>query len=72
MRCAAIADMLTTTGFAVTVAASGTEALGLLDREMRFDLLLADYTMPGHRVTGLELAQHHPCARRRKACRSCS
>ena len=52
---ATIADMLTTSGFAVTVAASGAEALGLLDREMRFDLLLADYAMPG--MTGLELAR---------------
>jgi CheY-like chemotaxis protein len=52
---ATIADMLTTNGFVVNVAASGAEALGLLDREMRFDLLLIDYMMPG--MTGLELAR---------------
>ena len=52
---ATIADMLATNGFVVTVAASGAETLGLLDREMRFDLLLIDYMMPG--MTGLELAR---------------
>lgn len=52
---ATIADILTTYGFTVTVAAGGEEALSLLDRDMRFDLLLADYTMPG--MTGVELAQ---------------
>ncbi|HTI79057.1 MAG TPA: PAS-domain containing protein [Acetobacteraceae bacterium] len=51
---ATIADILTTYGFTVTVAAGGEEALSLLDRDMRFDLLLADYTMPG--MTGVELA----------------
>lgn len=51
---ATIADILTTYGFTVTVAADGEEALGLLDRDMRFDLLLADFAMPG--MTGVELA----------------
>lgn len=51
---ATIADILTNYGFVVTVAAGGEEALNLLGRDMHFDLLLADYTMPG--MTGLELA----------------
>jgi PAS domain S-box-containing protein len=49
------ADMLADLGFAVTEAASAEEALRLIDRGQRFDLLVTDHLMPG--MTGTDLAR---------------
>jgi PAS domain S-box-containing protein len=48
------ADMLQDLGYAVTEASSAEEALALLDKGQRFDLLLTDHLMPG--ITGTQLA----------------
>ena len=49
------ADMLEDLGFAVVEAASGEEALRLIDGGQHFDLLISDDLMPG--MTGTELAR---------------
>jgi CheY-like chemotaxis protein len=50
--------MLRKCGFEVTIAASGDEALALMDSEASFDVLVTDYAMPGLNGLGLiELAQ---------------
>lgn len=55
------ADMLAELGYAVQDAESAEEALRLVDRGLRFDLLVTDHLMPG--MTGTELA-HELRARR--------
>jgi len=50
-----LAALLQRRGYAVTVAASGAEALALIVRQA-FDLLLLDLIMPG--LSGLEVARH--------------
>jgi len=50
----ATADMLTELGFDVIEAASGAEALAMLDRYPDIDLLVTDHLMP--EMTGTELA----------------
>jgi len=56
------ADMLTDSGFIVVEAASGAEALKILQQELHFDFLVTDYMMP--KMTGVEVAsafrQKHP------------
>jgi two-component system cell cycle sensor histidine kinase/response regulator CckA len=56
------ARMLHEDGFEVTEAASAAEALALLRRGVRFDVVLSDVLMPG--MSGLDLArqlrQEHP------------
>ena len=47
------ADMLTDLGYGVIEAASGEEALLLLERELQFDMLVTDHLMPG--ITGADL-----------------
>jgi signal transduction histidine kinase/CheY-like chemotaxis protein len=58
------ADMLTDSGFIVVEAASGAEALKILEQELHFDFLVTDYMMP--KMTGLEVAgafrQKHPAS----------
>jgi len=49
------ADMLSELGYAVIEAASGEEAMRLVDRGERFDLLVTDHLMPG--ITGTDLAR---------------
>ena len=51
---AGVCDLLATSGYSVQQAASGTEALSVLERD-RFDLLLTDVAMRG--MTGPELAK---------------
>jgi PAS domain S-box-containing protein len=51
---ASTADMLNELGFAVLEAASGEEALELLDQGLRPDLLVTDHLMPG--INGTDLA----------------
>ena len=46
-------EMLTALGFAVTAAADGAGALRILESDAGFDLLLADYAMPG--IDGIAL-----------------
>ena len=48
-----MAESLRSLGYEVIDAAEGTEALAALDRR-RFDLLLADFAMPG--MNGAEVA----------------
>ncbi len=48
-------EVLENAGFEVAVAASGTEALGIVEESPPFDLLLTDVVMPG--LSGLELAR---------------
>jgi len=56
--------MLTDSGFIVVEAASGAEALKILEQELHFDFLVTDYMMP--KMTGLEVAgafrQKHPAS----------
>ncbi len=52
---ALLAEGLADEGFEVTLARSGDEAAGLVDRPDLFDLLLTDANMPG-RLGGLGLA----------------
>jgi PAS domain S-box-containing protein len=47
--------MLEDLGHTVLEASSGREALDLLDREKRIDVVITDHAMPG--MTGIELAQ---------------
>jgi len=58
------ADMLTDSGFIVVEAASGAEALKILQQELHFDFLVTDYMMP--KMNGVELAgafrQKHPAS----------
>ena len=49
------AIMLTDMGYRVVEAASGRDALAIIDSERPLDLLVTDYLMPG--MTGAELAQ---------------
>ena len=49
------ADMLHDLGYRVVEAASGEEALRLLNKGERFDLLVTDHLMPG--LTGIDLAR---------------
>jgi PAS domain S-box-containing protein len=49
------ADMLTDLGYAVTEASSGEEAMRLIARGDRFDLLVTDHLMPG--MNGTDLAR---------------
>lgn len=55
------ADMLGELGYAVIEAASGEEAIRLVDRGERFDLLVTDHLMPG--ITGTDLARAVRCNR---------
>jgi CheY-like chemotaxis protein len=48
--------LLQTEGWTTEFAASGYEALSLLDTNSGFDALVLDYRMPG--LTGLELARN--------------
>nr|WP_274382919.1 PAS domain S-box protein [Methylorubrum extorquens] len=48
------ADMLGELGYAVVEATSGEEAMRIVDRGERFDLLVTDHLMPG--ITGTDLA----------------
>ena len=48
------ADMLTDSGFIVVEAASGAEALKILEQDLHFDFLVTDYMMP--KMTGVEVA----------------
>jgi CheY-like chemotaxis protein len=50
----ATADMLTELGYEVVEAASGNQALQLMDSGLKPDLLITDHLMPG--MTGSELA----------------
>ena len=50
-----LAETLEDFGYAVTQAASGEEALPLLTRDSRIDMLITDIRMPG--MSGLELAE---------------
>ena len=52
---ASTADMLSELGYAVIEAASGEDAMRLVDRGERFDLLVTDHLMPG--ITGTDLAR---------------
>ncbi len=49
------ADMLGELGYAVIEAASGEEAMRLVERGERFDLLVTDHLMPG--ISGTDLAR---------------
>jgi CheY-like chemotaxis protein/anti-sigma regulatory factor (Ser/Thr protein kinase) len=49
------ADMLGELGYAVLEAASGEEAMKMIDKGARFDLLVTDHLMPG--LTGSDLAR---------------
>lgn len=49
------ADMLSELGYAVIEAASGEEALRLVNNGTRFDLLVTDHLMPG--ISGVDLAR---------------
>jgi PAS domain S-box-containing protein len=49
------ADMLLDLGHSVTEAQSGAHALKLLESDVRFDVVVTDYAMPG--MNGFELAQ---------------
>ena len=49
------ADMLLDLGHSVTEAQSGAQALQFLGSDMRFDVVVTDYAMPG--MNGFELAQ---------------
>jgi CheY-like chemotaxis protein len=49
------ADMLTDLGYAVLEAASAEDAMRLVDRGERFDLLVTDHLMPG--MNGTDLAR---------------
>ena len=49
------ADMLLDLGHSVTEAQSGAHALNLLESDLRFDVVVTDYAMPG--MNGFELAQ---------------
>ena len=49
------ADMLADLGYAVVEAASGEEAMRLIDKGEWFDLLVTDHLMPG--MTGTDLAR---------------
>jgi PAS domain S-box-containing protein len=49
------ADMLLDLGHSVTEAPSGAHALKLLESDLRFDVVVTDYAMPG--MNGFELAQ---------------
>jgi signal transduction histidine kinase len=51
-----VGAMLESNGFAVSVAASGDEALRLIEGGLQFDLLLVDFVMPD--MNGAELARH--------------
>jgi signal transduction histidine kinase len=50
----ALADMLVSSGHEVLTAASGEEALAIVDREPALDLILTDLVMPG--MTGRDVA----------------
>jgi CheY-like chemotaxis protein len=49
------ADMLADLGYAVIEAASGEEAMQLVDSGKGFDLLVTDHLMPG--ISGTDLAR---------------
>jgi CheY-like chemotaxis protein len=48
------ADMLTDNGYIVIEAASEADAVKILEQELHFDFLVADYMMP--KMTGVEVA----------------
>jgi len=48
------ADMLTDCGYIVIEAASGADALKILEQELYLDFLVTDYMMP--KMTGVEIA----------------
>jgi CheY-like chemotaxis protein len=48
------ADMLSDLGYSVVEAASGEEAVRLVNRGTHFDMLITDHLMPG--MTGTDLA----------------
>ena len=50
----ALADMLVSSGHAVLTASGGEEALAIVEREPRLDLVLTDLVMPG--MTGWDVA----------------
>jgi CheY-like chemotaxis protein len=52
-----LAEALADSGFAVTEAEGGAEAVHLLDGPARFDLLITDVQMPGP-PDGIGVAQH--------------
>jgi CheY-like chemotaxis protein len=58
----ATADALADEGFAVAEAASGEDALALLEADPAFDCVVTDYLMPG--LNGVDLArrlrERHP------------
>jgi len=51
-----LAPLLSASGYHVTLAASGEEALALKDKGERFDMVISDIDMPG--MDGLDLAKH--------------
>ena len=51
-----LAPLLKASGYDVTLAASGEEALALKDKGDSFDLIVSDLDMPG--MDGIELAEH--------------
>ena len=51
-----LTETLMESGLDVTEAASGDEAVGLLDGQHRFDLVLTDVHMPG-RLNGVDVAR---------------
>jgi two-component system, NtrC family, sensor kinase len=52
----AICGVLTDAGFGIETAATGLEAIGLID-EMAFDLVVVDIQLPGG-LSGLQMARH--------------
>ena len=50
-------ETLTSQGYRVELAASGVEAMALMDTLERIDLLFSDIVMPGG-VSGYQLAEH--------------
>lgn len=48
-----IADVLTADGYVVQAVTDGIEALGLLERQHAFDLILSDLTLPA--IEGVQL-----------------
>ena len=51
-----LAPLLSASGYHVTLAASGEEALALKDKGERFDMVISDIDMPS--MDGLDLAKH--------------
>jgi DNA-binding response OmpR family regulator len=61
-----ISDMLTGSGFQVQTAATGLEALAILEKRT-FDMMIADIRLAGG-ISGLEMTQ---CARARRPALKC-